>query len=91
MLHRHQTGVHLASPVVVVLLFVRETGRTLRQRFCEHLRSTKKNLPGFPVAEHFSANSHCLCDAQVCGIMLCAGNKHRKRQEMRLIFQTRYQ
>ena len=52
----------------------------LRRRFHE------KNLPGFPVAEHFNANGHTLQDAQVRGVMLCGGNKLRKRQEMRLIF-----
>ena len=67
-------------------VYIGETGRTLRERFGEHLRSIEKNLPGFPVAEHFNANGHTLQDAQVRGVMLCGGNKLRKRQEMRLIF-----
>ena len=45
----------------------------------------EKNLPGFPVAEHFNTNGHTIQDAKVRGIMLCDGNKQRKRQEMRLI------
>ena len=67
-------------------VYIGETGRTLRERFGEHLRSIEKNLPGFPVAEHFNANGNTLQDAQVRGVMLCGGNKLRKRQEMRLIF-----
>ena len=39
-------------------IYIGETGRTLRERFGEHLRSIDKNAPGFPVAEHFSSNGH---------------------------------
>ena len=67
-------------------VYIGETGRTLRERFGEHLRSIEKSLPGFPVAEHFNSNGHALQDVQVRGVMLCDGNKNRKRQEMRLIF-----
>ena len=35
-------------------LYIGETGRTLRQRFGEHLRSIEKSLLGFPVAEHLT-------------------------------------
>ncbi|KAL9954237.1 hypothetical protein ACROYT_G041745 [Oculina patagonica] len=58
-------------------IYIGETGRTLRERFGEHVRSIEKNLPGFPVAEHFNANGHALQDAQVRGVMLCGGNKLR--------------
>ena len=64
-------------------VYIGETGRTLRERFGEHLRSIEKSLPGFPVAEHCNSNGHAL---QVRGVMPCDGNKNRKRQEMRLIF-----
>ena len=37
-----------------------ETGRTPRQCLDEHLRSIKKNLPGFPIAEHFNAAGHSI-------------------------------
>ena len=67
-------------------IYIGETGRTLRKRVREHLRSINKNAPGFPVAEHFSSNGHTAADALVRGIKLCDGNKQRKRQEMRLIF-----
>ena len=63
-----------------------ETGRIFRERFHEHLRSIEKSLQGFPVVEHFNTNGHALQDVQVRGVMLCDGNKNRKRQEMRLIF-----
>ena len=67
-------------------IYIGETGRTLRERFGEHLRSINKIAPGFPVAEHFSSNGHTAADALVRGIKLCEGNRQRKRQEMRLIF-----
>ena len=51
------------------------------------LRSINESAPGFPVAEHFRSNGHTATDAQVRGVKLCGGNKQRKRQEMRLIFQ----
>ena len=67
-------------------IYIGETGRTLRERFGEHLRSINKNTPGFPVAEHFSSNGHNAADALVREFKLCDGNKQRKRHEMRLIF-----
>ena len=66
-------------------IYIGETGRTLKERFGEHLRSITKCAPGFPVAEN--SHGHCLDDAQVRGVKLCDGNKQRKRHEMRLIFQ----
>ena len=68
-------------------IYIAETGRTLRQRFGEHLRSIEKNLPGFPVAEHFNTAGHSIDDALVRGMMLSVDNAQRKRLEMRLIFQ----
>ncbi len=41
-------------------LYIGETGRSLRERFGEHLRSVEKNTPGFPVAEHFNSPGHTL-------------------------------
>ena len=58
--------------------YIGETGRTLRQRFGEHLRSIHKIAPGFPVAEHFGSNGHTAADALVRGIKLCEDNKQRK-------------
>ena len=67
-------------------IYIGDAGRTLRERFGEHLRSINKIAPGFPVAEHFSSTGYTAVDALVRGIKLCEGNKQRKRQEMRLIF-----
>ena len=71
------------SPAV----YIGETGCTLRQRFGEHLQSIGKNLPGFPVAEHFNMVGHSIDDALVRGVMLSVDNVQRKRLEMRPIFQ----
>ena len=68
-------------------VYIGEIGRNLRQRFGEHLRSIEKNLPGFPVAEHFNTAGHSIDDALVRGMMLSVDNAQRKRLEMRLIFQ----
>ena len=78
------SALHLLLPLSCSLH--RRTGPTLRQRLVEHLRIIEKNLPGFPVTEHFNTNCLSLRDAQVRDIMLCDGNRHRKRQEMRLTF-----
>ena len=68
-------------------LYIGETGRSLRSRFGEHLRSIRKNTPGFPVAQHFNSTGHIITDVQVRGMRLCSGtNIQRKQQEMRLIF-----
>ena len=42
--------------------YIGETGRRLRERFGEHVRSIRNNSPGFPVAEHFNSASHSLKD-----------------------------
>ena len=68
-------------------VYIGEIGRNLRQRFGEHLRSIEKNLPGFPVAEHFNTAGHSIDDALVRGMMLSVDNAQRMRLEMRLIFQ----
>ena len=69
-------------------LYIGETGRRLRERFSEHLRSVRNKSPGFPVAEHFNSASHSLNDIMICGLKRCSGdNTRRKKQEMRLIFE----
>ena len=69
-------------------LYIGETGRRLRERFSEHLRSVRNNSPGFPVAEHFNSAPHSLDDIMVCGLKRCSGdNIRRKQHEMRLIFE----
>ena len=69
-------------------LYIGQTGRRMRERFCEHLRSIRNNSPGFPVAEHFKSASHSLNDIMICGLKRCSGDNTRlKKQEMRLIFE----
>ena len=68
-------------------LYIGETGRSLRSRFGEHLRSIRNNTPGFPVAQHFNSMGHGIADVQVQGMRLCTGNNiQRKQVEMGLIF-----
>ena len=69
-------------------LYIGETRRRLRERFCEHLRSIRNNSLGFPVAQHFNSASHSLNDIMICGLKRCSDdNTRRKKQEMRLIFE----
>ena len=69
-------------------LYIGETGRRLRERFSQHLRSVRNSSPGFPVAKHFNSASHSLNDIMTCGLKRCSGdNIRRKNQEMRVIFE----
>ena len=69
-------------------LYIGETGRRLRERFSEHLRSIQNNSPCFPVAKHFNSASHSLNDIMICGVKHCSGdNTQRKNQEKRPIFE----
>ncbi|XP_078364096.1 uncharacterized protein LOC144648396 [Oculina patagonica] len=61
-------------------LYIGETGRSLRERFGEHLRSVEKNTPSFPVAEHFNSPSHTLSDIEVRGLRMCSGSGARRKQ-----------
>ena len=66
-----------------------ETRCTRRQHFGEHLWSIEKNLPGFPVADHFNTAGLSIHEALIRGItcILCRENAQQKHLEMRLIFQ----
>ncbi len=74
-LHCHQGCFHLRNNSLRVwhflslfsAIYIGETGRTLRQRFVEHLRS----MSGFPIVEHFYTYGHTIEDAQVRGIIIC--------------------
>ena len=69
-------------------IYIGKTGRRLRERFSEHLRSIRNQFPGFPVAEHFNSDTHSLDDIMVCGLKQSSGSSNRrKQQEMRLIFE----
>ena len=62
-------------------VYIGETGRTLRQRFDEHLRSIEKNLPGFPEAEHF--NTVFLCNS--ARILIKTSRRNDMHQFMGLV------
>ena len=53
-------------------LYIRETGRWLREHFSEHLRSIRNQSHRFPVAEHFNSAFHSLDDVMVCGLKQCS-------------------
>ena len=42
------------------LLYICETGRSLRSRFSERLRSIRNNSPSFPMAQHFNSTGHSI-------------------------------
>ena len=80
--------VHCISYRRCPLLHIGETGRNLRSRSSEHLRSIRNKTPGFPVTQHFNSTGQSISDVQVRGVALCSGiNIQRKQREMRLIFQ----
>ena len=69
-------------------MYIGETGRRVRERFSEHLRSIRNRSPGLLVAEHFNSANHTIDDISVCGVKQCRGsNTSRKRREMQLIFE----
>ena len=79
----------LSSSLILHLLpslpchyYTGETGRTMRERFGEYLRSIIiKNAPGFPVAAHSSSNGHTAADALVRGSNSAMGtNRGRGRK-----------
>ena len=71
-------------------MYMGETGRSLRSRFGEHLRSKCNNDSRFPVAQHFNFASHSITDLQVRGRLLGRGTIIlRKTPEIKLIFQKK--
>ena len=68
-------------------LYIGETGQRLCDRFAEHLRSVRNKDVDKPVARHFNAANHSICDIKICAISpISGGNDSRKRHEKRLIF-----
>ena len=65
-------------------LYIGETKRRLADRFTEHLRSTKINFPGLPVASHFNSSEHSICNAKVSVVASCVNDTYRKTEEERL-------
>ena len=78
-------------PLMLTSLHICETGRTkpqeFKSRFIEHLRSIRKNTPGFSVAQHFNSTDHSISDVQVRGVALCSGSNFQRKQHVRLILQ----
>ena len=78
------------STLISSILYVGETGRSLRSRFSEHLVVFATTLLGnlWPMAQHFNSTGHVysISDVQVWGMQLYNGtNLQRKQREMRLI------
>ena len=73
------------------IIYIGETGRKLADRITEHIRSTRNNFSGFPVAQHFIPPSHCsLNDFSVTGIIHCnSSNVCRLNIENRISFTLR--
>ena len=69
-------------------IYIGETGRNLRSRISEHLRSGRNNTPGFPVAQHFNSAVTVLQMSR-CEVCVCVEVRTSvpKQLEMRLIFQ----
>ena len=56
-----------------------ETGRHLRERLSEHLRSIRNRSPGLPVAEHFNSANLTIDDIRAGGIDQCTGKQHQSK------------
>ena len=68
------------------MLYIGETGRTLRTRFGEHRRAVQANDVHQPVARHFNAGNHCISDMKIRALCPVSGNNDSpKKQEMSLI------
>ena len=69
------------------IIYIREAGRRLADRITEHIRSLRKIISGFPVAQHFIPPSHCsLNDFSVTGIIHCnCSNVNRLNVKNRII------
>ena len=65
------------------LLYVGETGRSLKVRFGEHRRSVNNHDNTKPVARHFTSGNHCVWVMKIRALCPISGtNNSRKRQEM---------
>ena len=69
--------------------YVGETGRRLRDRFCEHLRSVSKKAD-LSVAKQFSSPGHTTDDLMVTVVRASLHNsRDRRRVQGRLIFKKK--
>ena len=68
------------------MLYVGETGRSLRTRFGEHRHAVIGNDANQPVARHFNTGNHSASDREIRALRPISGsNDSRERHEMRLI------
>ena len=68
-------------------VYIGETGRSLSDRFPEHLRSVRNDDVDKPVARHFNAANHSISDGKMCPVSPISGGKDsRKEHEKSLIF-----
>ena len=68
------------------MLYIGETGRSLRTRCGEHRRAVTSNDANQPVARHFNNDTHCVSDIKIRALCPISGsNDSRKKHEMRLI------
>ena len=63
--------VYCISCLCCLVLYIGGTGRMLRECTGKHLRAIMRNLPGFPVAEHFNKPRHRLEDMEVRCVKQC--------------------
>ena len=78
--------VYIITCRACTLSYIGETGRRLGDRFCEHLRSVRRQ-EDLPVANHFCSPGHTAEDMMVAVVRTgYRNNKTRRRAEGRLIF-----
>ena len=71
-------------------IYIGETGRSLGDRFREHVRDVERNDKDAskPVARHFNLPNHSSQHMTICGLSLHRGNKEsRKNLQQKFIFQ----
>ena len=73
------------------LLYIGETGWSLRVKFGKHRRSVNNHDNIKPVARPFTSCSHCVSDMKIRALSPISGtNDSCKRQEIRLIHRLSY-
>jgi hypothetical protein len=72
------------------MLYIGETGRSLRTWFGKHWRAVIGNNANQPVARYFNIGNHSVSDMKIRALCPISGsNDNRKRHEMRLISKLR--
>ena len=63
------------------MIYVGETGRTLRTRFGEHRRAVQANDVHQPVARHFNAGNHSFSDMKIRALCHVSGNNDSRKNK----------